>query len=946
MCPAKREGLLSNAWEETQIKVFGRWVAKNLAQRGIKFEDIKTEFADGVKLIQLLEIIGKEQIKYKWHPEPGTNRFKRLENANVAIKYVSEDRGIKLVGIHAEEIVDTNLKLTLGLTWSCINKFVIDEISVEEATARDALLMWCRKNTQGYENVDIKNFSKSWVDGNGFAALLNHFRPNLIDYASCNPTSTDKASHLETCRKAFAGFTELGIVNLLDPEDVVGPIDDPAFAPDDKAMVTEISELYNFFAADSKQQNQADKLKKIVAIQKQIEQFSDDYAKQAQATIDAITAADAKLTAQDYAKTVLGARSKLASVIAYGRDERPNIVLLRATALRTWGALVTKANSAGRVIPPPPAGLEPETLNSRFDNVEKTQAARSKELTDEVHALETALIGQFDEKAGAIAGKCVEIKGRSDSLSGSLADQLTALQGLLEEATPLTGQTDALEAPNKELVDLGLETRSKYSLFSVRQDVETLLAHLKHLIEQNKGEQFAAANKARIDAYNAKALPYLEEAEAFDASVSAVAGSLVERRTALIAKQEECTAKREAAQVLLPDFGDLEKDGLHLDIANTPGKINGIYGGTLNRIVVDLNKIYDEMVLNFDNLTTAIIAKFKVIQAAVDGAAGSPTEIRDVYAKGVSDVEAIDPEIDPLFPAFDELTEFKLNFRVKFTASDVKSEFVLLVSHAKHLLQAKEGEIALAERNRRIQEFKDLVAGYVTKEAELEAAVQGVNEGGASLPEKRTAYEGQSHTVGAFKESLNALVEPYNALERDQLHLEIDHTPASLTAAVGNLEQTIQTLIGEVDSAIAREKGLQISDEQLSEFRDTFQHFDKDGNHLLEPFQLNACLTALGEPSTVDECKAIVGKFSPGKTGIDFDGYVKFMLDRFSKAETKDTTKSAFSALTSGQPTITDEQIDRWFPEDGAYLKEKIPKGDDGTYAYQDYVASIFTPDA
>jgi actinin alpha len=201
--------------------------------------------------------------------------------------------------------------------------------------------------------------------------------------------------------------------------------------------------------------------------------------------------------------------------------------------------------------------------------------------------------------------------------------------------------------------------------------------------------------------------------------------------------------------------------------------------------------------------------------------------------------------------------------------------------------------------------------------------------------------------VNAYRESLTALVEPYEALERDQLHLEIEQTPASLTAAIGNLEQTILTLIGEVDSAIAREKGLQISDEQLSEFRDTFQHFDKEGNHLLEPFQLNACLTALGEPSTIDECKDIVAKFNPGQTGIDFDGYVKFMLDRFSKAETKDTTTTAFKALTSGQPNITDEQIDRWFvPEDATYLREKIPKSEDGTYAYGDYVGAIFAPES
>jgi hypothetical protein len=51
--------------------------------------------------------------------------------------------------------------------------------------------------------------------------------------------------------------------------------------------------------------------------------------------------------------------------------------------------------------------------------------------------------------------------------------------------------------------------------------VEQLAAHLQHLIEQNKGAQFEANNKARIAAYNAKALPFVQEAEAFDAEVAA-----------------------------------------------------------------------------------------------------------------------------------------------------------------------------------------------------------------------------------------------------------------------------------------------------------------------------------------------------------------------------------------------------------------------------------------
>jgi hypothetical protein len=78
-------------------------------------------------------------------------------------------------------------------------------------------------------------------------------------------------------------------------------------------------------------------------------------------------------------------------------------------------------------------------------------------------------------------------------------------------------------------------------------------------------------------------------------------------------------------------------------------------------------------------------------------------------------------------------------------------------------------------------------------------------------------------------------------------------------------------------------------------------------------------------------------------TGIDFDGYVTFMLDRFSKAETNVTAKDAFLAISGGQSVITGDQLDRWFsPEDSEYLKEKIPKNDAAAYEYGQYVDSIF----
>ncbi len=47
-----------------------------------------------------------------------------------ALEYI-ESKGVKLVSIGAEEIVDGNVKMTLGLIWTIILRFAIQDINVE-----------------------------------------------------------------------------------------------------------------------------------------------------------------------------------------------------------------------------------------------------------------------------------------------------------------------------------------------------------------------------------------------------------------------------------------------------------------------------------------------------------------------------------------------------------------------------------------------------------------------------------------------------------------------------------------------------------------------------------------------------------------------------------------------------------------------------------------------
>lgn len=65
---------------------------------------------------------------------------------------------MKSIYLFRLEIVDGNTKMTLGMIWTIILRFAIQDISVEEMTAKEGLLLWCQRKTAPYKNVNVQNF--------------------------------------------------------------------------------------------------------------------------------------------------------------------------------------------------------------------------------------------------------------------------------------------------------------------------------------------------------------------------------------------------------------------------------------------------------------------------------------------------------------------------------------------------------------------------------------------------------------------------------------------------------------------------------------------------------------------------------------------------------------------------------------------------------------------
>ncbi|XP_035234751.1 cytospin-A isoform X2 [Anguilla anguilla] len=102
---------------------------------------------------------------------------------------------------------------------------------------RNALLKWCQKKTEGYQNIDITNFSSSWNDGLAFCAVLHTYLPAHIPYQELN--SQDKRRNFTL---AFQAAESVGIKSTLDINEMVR-----TERPDWQSVMTYVTAIYKYF---------------------------------------------------------------------------------------------------------------------------------------------------------------------------------------------------------------------------------------------------------------------------------------------------------------------------------------------------------------------------------------------------------------------------------------------------------------------------------------------------------------------------------------------------------------------------------------------------------------------------------------------------------------------------------------------------------------------------
>lgn len=97
MVTTERELAEDAQWKKIQQNTFTRWANEHLKTVEKHIGNLETDLSDGLRLITLIEVLaGKRLPKHNKKP---SFRSQKLENVSVALKFLQDDEGIRIVNI-------------------------------------------------------------------------------------------------------------------------------------------------------------------------------------------------------------------------------------------------------------------------------------------------------------------------------------------------------------------------------------------------------------------------------------------------------------------------------------------------------------------------------------------------------------------------------------------------------------------------------------------------------------------------------------------------------------------------------------------------------------------------------------------------------------------------------------------------------------------------------
>ncbi|KAJ5381600.1 Alpha-actinin-like protein 1 [Penicillium cataractarum] len=464
-------------WVNVQQKTFTKWLNDKLKARALAIEDLVTDLSDGVILIHLLEILGNESLgRYASKPKL---RVQKFENVNKSLDFI-RGRRIQMTNIGAEDIVDGNRKIILGLIWTLILRFTISDINEEGMTAKEGLLLWCQRKTACYEDVEVRDFSSSWNDGLAFCALLDIHRPDLIDY-----DSLDKSDHRGNMKLAFEiASNEIGIPDLLDVDDVC---DVPR--PDERSLMTYIAYWFHAFSQLERVENAGRRVEKFVNNMHGAWDMQSGYERRMRELLRLIRSQRESWQNSSFEGTYKDVKEQAHQFALYKRNEKRQWVAEKSDLAALLGNIKTKLGTYRLRSYEPPKELSTETCDQEWELLTRDEHQRSQLINETIRDIKNALRRSFADKANDFALTLKTLSLAISGLDGDVEDQLDHVKKLNDNLPPLDAFLDTIAELDEQCAEANIEENDfttytldelSYELSLVKSSISKKLAFLEN----------------------------------------------------------------------------------------------------------------------------------------------------------------------------------------------------------------------------------------------------------------------------------------------------------------------------------------------------------------------------------------------------------------------------------------------------------------------------------
>ncbi|XP_021337013.1 alpha-actinin-4 isoform X4 [Danio rerio] len=832
-----RDLLLDPAWEKQQRKTFTAWCNSHLRKAGTQIENIEEDFRDGLKLMLLLEVISGERLP---KPERGKMRVHKINNVNKALDFIAS-KGVKLVSIGAEEIVDGNAKMTLGMIWTIILRFAIQDISVEETSAKEGLLLWCQRKTAPYKNVNVQNFHISWKDGLAFNALIHRHRPELIDYDKLR--KDDPVTNLNNAFEVAERY--LDIPKMLDAEDIVGTL-----RPDEKAIMTYVSCFYHAFSGAQKAETAANRICKVLAVNQENEHLMEDYEKLASDLLEWIRRTIPWLENRAPEKTMAEMQQKLEDFRDYRRVHKPPKVQEKCQLEINFNTLQTKLRLSNRPAFMPSEGRMVSDINGAWHKLEGAEKGYEEWLLNEIRRLE-----------------------RLDHLA----------EKFRQKAAIHEGWTDGKEA---------MLTQKDYETAS--------LSEIKALLKKHEAfESDLAAHQDRVEQIAAIAQE-LNELDYYDSpSVNARCQKICEQWDALGSLTQNRRESLERTEKQLESI-----DELYLEYAKRAAPFNNWMEGAME----DLQDMF--IVHNIDEIQGLITAheQFK---------STLPEANKEREA-----IQAIQAEVQKI-ANYNGIKLAGNNPYTTITPQSIDKKWEKVQQLVPQRDQALQEELTRQQSNdhlrRQFANQANMIGPWIQNKMEEIGRISIEMNG--TLEDQLTHLSQYEQSIIEYKPNIDQL-EGDHQLIQEALIFDNKYTAYTMEHLRVGWEQLLTTIartINEIENQVLTRDAKGISQEQLHEYRTSFNHFDKKRTGIMDSDDFRALLISTGNSLGDAEFARIMGIVDPNNSGaVTFQAFIDFMSRETTDTDTADQVIASFKILAGDKNYITAEELRRELPPDQA----------------------------